>query len=266
MGPKAPGSALRFPAVLDRGVGSSVLTFLKEAGRNVPYQTKSEPLPSHFPSSEERCRNAHAAGHCSFVASGRSNLVSRKSFELNTRLFVPHGSEGTASRIETPSRGMVPKMEPLRLLHCLFLRVAWRVLVRTAARSSQKSISGAIRPVRTGGRQCRHEQTAKRLATEIRARRHAAIRAAHGVVRWDIPRALLGEPKDLLLRLRYEGRHPHVHADVRAAEICQPVVGRFLREEETRSQPGPGSPVGKPPLEKDESGAERPPVVIDPGC
>src|ERR1700733_2641223 len=61
LGPKAPVSAFRFPVVLDRGVGSSVLTFLKEAGRNVPRQTKSEPLPSHFPSGEERCRNAHAS-------------------------------------------------------------------------------------------------------------------------------------------------------------------------------------------------------------
>jgi hypothetical protein len=62
-------SALRFPVVLDQGVGSSILASLSEAGRNDPRQTTSKPLPSRFPSNEDRYRNAPALPSCTFVAS-----------------------------------------------------------------------------------------------------------------------------------------------------------------------------------------------------
>jgi hypothetical protein len=49
LGNESPVSAFRFPAVLGRGVGSSILASLSEAGGAIRASLASEPLPSRSP-------------------------------------------------------------------------------------------------------------------------------------------------------------------------------------------------------------------------
>jgi hypothetical protein len=49
LGNESPVSAFRFPAVLGRGVGSSILASLSEAGGTIRASLASKPLPSRWP-------------------------------------------------------------------------------------------------------------------------------------------------------------------------------------------------------------------------
>jgi hypothetical protein len=71
------------------------------------------------------------------------------------------------------------------------------------------------------------------VATENSAHGSSDVSSAIGVVGRRVPHALFGEPKDVLLRLRYEGRYSHVHADVRTSQVREPLLGQFVPEEKT---------------------------------
>jgi len=98
-----------------------------------------------------------------------------------------------------------------------------------------KSISRAIRGGRVEEPQCRHEPTTDALPAETGAHRSSIVPAATRVVGWRVPDAFFGERENLLLRLRYEGWHSHVHADVRASQVRQPLLGQLVPEEKSLS-------------------------------
>ncbi len=98
-------------SVFDRGVGSSVLASLSEAGRNVQRPTKSEPLPSHFPSSDERFRNAHVPPHCSFVASHRQICFGASPLNSAMHSLPKTASAQIAPRIEIRFQNCRPLRE-----------------------------------------------------------------------------------------------------------------------------------------------------------
>jgi hypothetical protein len=70
-----------------------------------------------------------------------------------------------------------------------------------------------------------HEQTTAYLAATAGALGNFAVPGGAGVVRWGVPHAFFGEPKDLLLRLRHEGWQSDVHAHVRTSQIRESLLG-----------------------------------------
>ena len=197
---------------------------------------------------------------CSFVASAQLNLPSCES-RLNSAsaVLLRTASRRIASRIEIVSQSRVPEpgigrncressalpsgpaIRPRLCRVAAPIRVGtrfqptWRGSSTYSREVLAKSISELSAYDGSPEQQCRHAQTTVRLAAKTGVSSAFCCSAVARMVGWRVPRTFFGGQEDLLLRLRYEGWHSHVHAHVRASQVREPLLGQFVPEEKTRS-------------------------------